>query len=52
MLMRFFFDERGGTAIEYAVIAALIFLAIVAAIVPIGGELSGVFEDAAAGFQG
>jgi pilus assembly protein Flp/PilA len=51
MLQRFFCDERGATAIEYAVIAALIFMAIVAAIIPIGGELSGVFNDAAAGFS-
>jgi pilus assembly protein Flp/PilA len=50
MLKRFLSDDRGATAIEYAIIAALIFLAIVAAIVPIGGELSGVFNDAAAGF--
>lgn len=51
MLMRFFSDERGATAIEYAIIAALIFLAIVAAIVPIGGQLSSVFEQAAGGLQ-
>lgn len=51
MLIRFLLDERGATAIEYAVIAALIFLAIVAAIVPIGGQLSGVFSNAAAGLE-
>ena len=51
MLRRFLSDERGATAIEYAVIAALIFLAIVAAIVPIGTELNGVFTDASDGFQ-
>ena len=50
MLQRFFSDERGATAIEYAVIAALIFMAIVAAIIPIGTELSTVFGNAAAGF--
>ncbi len=48
---RFLSDERGGTAIEYAIIAALIFLAIVAAIIPIGSDLSGVFSDAAAGLK-
>jgi pilus assembly protein Flp/PilA len=51
MLKRFLSDERGATAIEYAIIAALIFLAIVAAIVPIGTELSGVFTEAADGFS-
>jgi pilus assembly protein Flp/PilA len=51
MLKRFLSDERGATAIEYAIIASLIFLVIIASIVPIGTELSGVFDDAAAGFQ-
>lgn len=51
MMRRFLSDERGATAIEYAVIAGLIFLAIVAAIIPIGTELSGTFNDAANGFK-
>lgn len=51
MLKRFLADDAGATAIEYAVIAALIFLAIVAAIVPIGGSLSGTFNQAAGGLQ-
>ncbi len=50
MLTQFCTDERGATAIEYAVIAALIFLAIVAAIIPIGVNLSAVFNAVAAGF--
>ena len=49
MLKRFLRDERGATAIEYAIIASLIFLAIVAAIVPIGEELNGVFAKASDG---
>jgi pilus assembly protein Flp/PilA len=52
MVKRFLSDERGATAIEYAVIAALIFMAIIAAIIPIGGQLSGIFNDAADGFKG
>ncbi|HYD74216.1 MAG TPA: Flp family type IVb pilin [Candidatus Binatia bacterium] len=51
MLKRFFSDERGATAIEYAIIAALIFLAIIAAIAPIGTELEGVFTEVSEGFQ-
>jgi pilus assembly protein Flp/PilA len=51
MLKRFLSNEHGATAIEYAIIAALIFLVIIAAIVPIGTELSGTFNDAAAGFE-
>lgn len=50
MTRRFLRDERGATAIEYALIASLIFLAIIAAIVPVGTELSAVFNAVAAGF--
>jgi pilus assembly protein Flp/PilA len=51
MLKRFLRDERGATAIEYAIIASLIFLAIIAAVAPIGAELEGVFTDASEGFS-
>lgn len=51
MLKRFFRDEAGATSIEYAVIAGLIFLAIIAAIVPIGGQLSTTFDAAATGIK-
>jgi pilus assembly protein Flp/PilA len=47
MMRRFLTDEAGATAIEYALIAGLIFLAIVAAIIPIGQSLSGTFNEAA-----
>ncbi|MBS0385198.1 MAG: Flp family type IVb pilin [Proteobacteria bacterium] len=52
MIRAFLRDERGATAIEYAVIASLIFLAIVAAIVPIGQTLNGVFGQVSNGFSG
>jgi Flp pilus assembly pilin Flp len=52
MIMRFLRNEAAATSIEYAVIASLIFLVIIAAIVPIGGHLSGIFDDARAGFEG
>lgn len=51
MIGKFLHEEDGATAIEYALIASLIFLAIVAAIVPIGGALSGVFNSAAVGLN-
>jgi pilus assembly protein Flp/PilA len=51
MLRRFLSDEAGATAIEYGIIAALIFLAIVAAIIPIGGELSATFDQASDGLK-
>lgn len=50
MIQRFFRNEAGATSIEYAVIASLIFLAIVAAIIPIGGSLSDIFNSIAAAF--
>jgi pilus assembly protein Flp/PilA len=51
-LQRFLRNERGTTAIEYAVIAGLIFLVIVAAIQPIGATLAGVFGQASNGLAG
>ena len=52
MIRAFLRNERGATAIEYAVIAALIFLAIAASIIPVGQALSGIFGQAAAGLAG
>lgn len=48
-LLRFFRDERGATAIEYALIASLIGLVIIGAVGAIGDSLNGTFNDAAAG---
>jgi pilus assembly protein Flp/PilA len=47
MIARFIRDEAGATAIEYALIAGLIFLAIVSAVIPIGEALNITFGDAA-----
>ena len=52
MILRFLRDERGATAIEYALIAGLIFLAIIAAIIPIGEALNGIFNQASGGLSG
>jgi pilus assembly protein Flp/PilA len=52
MIKRFLRDERGATAIEYAVIAALIGMAIVAAIQPIGATLSATFGNVSGGLGG
>lgn len=49
MIMKFFRDERGATAIEYALIASLIGLVLVVAIGAVGDSLTGTFDDAAAG---
>jgi Flp pilus assembly pilin Flp len=52
MMRAFLRCERGTTAIEYAVIASLIFLAIVAAIVPIGAQLAATFGMVSASLSG
>lgn len=50
--MRNFFKSRSGaTSIEYAVIASLIFFAILGAIGPIGTALNGMFSAAEAGLE-
>jgi len=51
MIVKFLRDERGATAIEYALIASLIGLVIIAAVGAVGSSLTGVFEDVAAGFH-
>jgi pilus assembly protein Flp/PilA len=51
MILRFLRNERGATAIEYALIASLIGLAIIAAVGAAGTSVSGAFNDAAAGFN-
>lgn len=43
MLLRLLKDERGATAIEYGLIAALISLACVIAFASLGLNLAGVF---------
>ncbi|MGE0080156.1 MAG: Flp family type IVb pilin [Thiohalomonadaceae bacterium] len=45
MLRRFIRDEEAATAIEYALIAGLIALAIAAAIGPLGEKIAEVFES-------
>ena len=52
MIGAFLRNERGATAIEYAIIGALIFLAIIAAIVPIGQALSAIFGQVSGGLAG
>jgi pilus assembly protein Flp/PilA len=51
MIVNFLRDEHGATAIEYALIASLIGLAIILGVTAVGESLTGVFEDAAAGFD-
>ncbi|HEY0569886.1 MAG TPA: Flp family type IVb pilin [Xanthobacteraceae bacterium] len=43
MLLRFFKDESGATAIEYGLIAAGISVAIIAVVQGVGGKLTATF---------
>lgn len=47
MLKRFAKDERGATAIEYALIGAMISVAVIAAVSLLGGELRTTYENTA-----
>ncbi|MGA2045687.1 MAG: Flp family type IVb pilin [Roseiarcus sp.] len=42
---RFLADETGATAIEYALLAALLALAIIAAITVVGTQLQNTFNE-------
>jgi pilus assembly protein Flp/PilA len=49
-LARLFADEAGATAIEYALIAALLSMSIVAGATTVGGELTKLFDKIATGW--
>ncbi len=44
LVVRFFADEKGATAIEYSLIAAGIAIAIIAAVNAVGSSISSKFE--------
>jgi pilus assembly protein Flp/PilA len=48
---KFASDEEGATAIEYALIAALIAVAIVASLTMVGASLQGDLNSVVTGFQ-
>jgi pilus assembly protein Flp/PilA len=52
MLKRFLTDESGATAIEYALLAALLSLAVIASVSLLGGELKTSFENTATEVSG
>jgi pilus assembly protein Flp/PilA len=39
-------SERGATAVEYALMAALIALVIISAVIVLGGSVNAIFQDA------
>ena len=51
-LMRFFKDEKGVTAIEYSLIAALIAIVIVVMVTLAGESVSGLFSQVASALDG
>jgi len=50
MCLRFQTDKSGATAIEYALVAGLIFLAIVSSVSAVGVELVAIFTALAAAY--
>jgi pilus assembly protein Flp/PilA len=38
-------DEKGAAAVEYALLVSLIAVAIIAAVLALGGHLSDIFKD-------
>lgn len=51
-LIKFWKDEEGATAIEYALIAGLIAVAIIGALGLLGGEIGGLFNNIANKLKG
>ncbi len=50
-MRNFLNDQTGATSIEYALIASIIFFAILGAIGPIGTALNTMFGEAQAGLE-
>lgn len=51
-IRKLFKNEKGATAIEYGLIAALIAVAAIAAMTTVGGELTNTFNGVATDLQG
>ncbi len=50
-IRNFFGDNSGATAIEYALIASLVALAIITAVTSLGSRLSGEFSEVSTTFK-
>jgi pilus assembly protein Flp/PilA len=51
LIVRFLRDERGATAIEYGLIAALISVAIISVVTTMGSKLNTTFTSVAAAIK-
>lgn len=49
-IKQFVSDDRAATATEYAVMLALVFLVVIAAVAALGTKVSSTFVDAESGF--
>lgn len=47
MVLRFLRDEQGATAIEYAMIASLVAMAMLGAVMTVGDRTFALYEDVA-----
>lgn len=45
VVLKFLRDEEGASAIEYALIAAMVAIALVAFVQPINGAITAIFTD-------
>jgi len=45
VILNFFYDEEGASAIEYALIAAMVAIALVAFVDPINLAITGIFTN-------
>ena len=45
VILNFLYDEEGASAIEYALIAAMVAIALVAFVDPINLAITGIFTD-------
>lgn len=50
-MVKFLKNESGATAIEYALIAAGIFVVIVASVNTLGTDVTGLFQEVSDGFN-
>jgi Flp pilus assembly pilin Flp len=50
-LMRFAADQRGQTAIEYALIVMVLAIAIISSVIAMGNSINGMFDGVNDGFD-
>ena len=51
-IIRFLREEEGASAIEYALIAAMVAVVVAAFVTPVGTAVTGIFNDICVGLTG